>query len=758
MKNSKRPWGTFAKTLVVGAALSLSANTVVPVANASPSFNIQNSPNTQFAELSEQSSDALSLTLGDLVPNLPPPMRDFSLAGTFGGAVAALAAVVGIVLGSGQGSSSNKTPDGNGNPPLPPDEKPDWEPSKPIEDRMVPSEKTIVAPPGATLNVDGIGTTSKIVLIDPSLMEVPEIGDILVVNVTESTPVGVVGRVLEVNIHPSGLVAVSTEQVSLEEAFDEFSFDRTISLSDAILYDAGGPVQDWQALSRSPKAFRIDEANSLWKCEDENDSAIPESPVTVGIDVTIEADAQFDLKDRFFNIDLTAATEAYMEVMKSIAFECNLAEDLMPSAWIPLYGPLGIEIGPKITTEGETSGSLKFSTGVESTVSVVIDGDQSKSDFSFGNSNDRNGADFKDSDFARNELEAEASLEASVKAQAKIGVDMEIAKAQFALGAGPVLGVNASATWTEEPSSGELVRTFQACISGEASGEIEAELESKFLDSDWNVDIGSTSTASISIMHEWCFPSDESEGDDTEGNGTIPNPPLVPDDEFFTRPGQLTNLKLLKQLATQIDSIEDGRSVYFGDYWAGTNVYVDNQSFGTGADWSGDTEMEFEPISGPTVSGTGTDSDPFVFHTKVRAGKTGIELDQIDVFEDGNDRYITRITVTNTTNSSKDLILYRGADCYLNKNDFGSGLVYDQAAACVADDGRRISLNDATGGATAGAGLYKNIWKTIEYGQMFSNTAEPGHYDNGMGLSWSLRLAPGESKAFTSSFKLEESA
>ena len=76
---------------------------------------------------------------------------------------------------------------------------------------------------------------------------------------------------------------------------------------------------------------------------------------------------------------------------------------------------------------------------------------------------------------------------------------------------------------------------------------------------------------------------------------------------------------------------------------------------------------------GPT--GTGAVGDPYRVVTVVDLGTSGLRLTETDSYIVGQESYRTDVQVSNTGGASRDVILYRAGDCFLQNSDFGFGAV-----------------------------------------------------------------------------------
>jgi hypothetical protein len=157
-------------------------------------------------------------------------------------------------------------------------------------------------------------------------------------------------------------------------------------------------------------------------------------------------------------------------------------------------------------------------------------------------------------------------------------------------------------------------------------------------------------------------------------------------------------------------------------------------------------------VSQSTVTGSGTDADPFTITTVADAGPSA-RVTEIDSYAAGKESYRTDIQIQNRGSAAINGFLYRAADCYLQDSDVGVGRIDDGAPACVASDqpGARIEQwVPLTSGSHAFAGQYFDNWNFIQAQQQYPDRCdcqEP--VDDGAGISWTVSLEPDASATFS---------
>jgi uncharacterized repeat protein (TIGR01451 family) len=227
----------------------------------------------------------------------------------------------------------------------------------------------------------------------------------------------------------------------------------------------------------------------------------------------------------------------------------------------------------------------------------------------------------------------------------------------------------------------------------------------------------------------------------------------------ISSPGPLASVAITDTLNCAVDYIADTHGEFFDDTACGTFLaFTDGGRTRVAGPASipagGRFDSSFAPVS-QTRGGSGTFSDPFTITTVADAvgddGTHRIRLSQIDSYIVGENAYRTTTTASSLDGAAHDLVIYKGADCYLGDSDLGYG-DYDAATGAVtcknstAADARISQLVPLTDGSNY---LYANFaltWGEIRKGLPLADRLDipDSRVDNGMALSWSTRVAPGQ--------------
>lgn len=234
--------------------------------------------------------------------------------------------------------------------------------------------------------------------------------------------------------------------------------------------------------------------------------------------------------------------------------------------------------------------------------------------------------------------------------------------------------------------------------------------------------------------------------------------------------GPLTHVYLGNELSCQISYAGDSNNELFppaatpGD--CGTFVAVGGVLFapnfaqhgpsgGNTATSSLGSYTPFTAVSQTPVSGDGSSGSPFRVTTVADVGTTGLRITQIDQYVTGQESYRTDVTVANTSSSSKDLILYRAGDCYLQESDTGYGFTESPSAVGCSKNannspaGRIEEWFPITSGNTYLEAGYSGVWSAIGAKAPFANTCLcDTAIDQGAGIAWSATVAAGSQKTF----------
>ncbi len=218
--------------------------------------------------------------------------------------------------------------------------------------------------------------------------------------------------------------------------------------------------------------------------------------------------------------------------------------------------------------------------------------------------------------------------------------------------------------------------------------------------------------------------------------------------------GPLTRVAVSDDLNCAVNHADDTAGEFFGDTACATLIAVDGTLYGPADIPAGGNAAPRTPWTavGQTSSGAGTDSDPYRVETHVQGGP--LDVTELDTYVAGVEYYGTKVTVTNDTDSAKEITLYRAGDCYLQNSDLGFGAVDvdAHAVACTASqapDARIQQWAPLTADAHYVESRYSTVWSIIGSQQPFPDTCGCDIYqDNGAGLSWTVTLAPHETRSF----------
>jgi len=177
-------------------------------------------------------------------------------------------------------------------------------------------------------------------------------------------------------------------------------------------------------------------------------------------------------------------------------------------------------------------------------------------------------------------------------------------------------------------------------------------------------------------------------------------------------------------------------------------------------------EADYTSAGEQLVTGTGTPADPFTITTHVYATESGVhvvELTETDSYVSGQESYETTVTADNLGAAALEGTLYHVGDCFLANVDQGYGALNVPSAGSVActiepNDSPAARFMAFTPVPTEGfpvssahyvESIYGTFWEDITAsGQQLPDTiAATTFEDNGMGLSWPIKLAGSDSPA-----------
>lgn len=248
-------------------------------------------------------------------------------------------------------------------------------------------------------------------------------------------------------------------------------------------------------------------------------------------------------------------------------------------------------------------------------------------------------------------------------------------------------------------------------------------------------------------------------------------PPQV-DQDAIPCTGPLTNVWIGNELGCQVAHVGDTSwevyppSTRPGDcgtfVWDGTTLFTPNfAAHGSTATGSLGARTSFTPVS-QTVSYTGladlggpptdpTDPNGKVTGTSITTvtlGATPLTIVERDYYESGNEYYDTNITIINSGDTDRSIIVYRAFDCFLGGSDQGYGFLGDPegAVGCSKNpdnfpNGRVEQLIPFTAGSHYYHHGYNEVWRWIGTHVQFPDTCQcTALLDNGAGLSWNVMV------------------
>jgi len=220
----------------------------------------------------------------------------------------------------------------------------------------------------------------------------------------------------------------------------------------------------------------------------------------------------------------------------------------------------------------------------------------------------------------------------------------------------------------------------------------------------------------------------------------------------ITSSGPLTQIGISEDLNCSVQHASDSSGTFFRDTACATLVASGGILYGPAAiPFGGNAapRTPFTPVLQTPVTGSGTLGDPFRIVTTAGLGESGLQIVQTDSYVLGSESYETDISLTNSSESAQDAIVYHAGDCFLQDSDAGFGFVDVQtgAVACTAGiepNARSEAFIPLSAGSNYYEADYESVWSHIGSQSPFPNTCTcEGVVDNGAGLSWNVTVAPG---------------
>lgn len=216
--------------------------------------------------------------------------------------------------------------------------------------------------------------------------------------------------------------------------------------------------------------------------------------------------------------------------------------------------------------------------------------------------------------------------------------------------------------------------------------------------------------------------------------------------------GPLVRIEITEDLNCAVDYVGDEYGEFYGDTACGTFVAADGVLYGPAyvpAGPSYPSTTPWEPVT-QEQGGSGVAGNPYWTKTTVRGGE--LLLVQTDTYVVGENSYRTSIDLKTESEETVDAIVYRGADCYLQDDDYGFGSHNERTGAvtCRAGNengpttgGRIEEFVPLTHPSNYFYGRFSSVWDRIEAQEPLPNVLEePDEYiDNGIALSWTVQAS-----------------
>jgi len=217
-----------------------------------------------------------------------------------------------------------------------------------------------------------------------------------------------------------------------------------------------------------------------------------------------------------------------------------------------------------------------------------------------------------------------------------------------------------------------------------------------------------------------------------------------------TTPDAITEYDVSPDLDCAMFAAGDADGEFYGGHACGTIIATAGELYGpadipAGENLTGAGNYnDWDPTSQVT-SGSGTSDDPYVLTTDASADGSPITVSQTDTYAVGGSTVSTATTLTNTSDSPVQLMLYHAFDCYPGDSDTGTGTSSDGSVSCVSDNvtsngARTLRLRPGAGGSTYVEEYYADLWSDIATGNPFSDTVRADDHDTSEGLAWQITV------------------
>ncbi len=217
-----------------------------------------------------------------------------------------------------------------------------------------------------------------------------------------------------------------------------------------------------------------------------------------------------------------------------------------------------------------------------------------------------------------------------------------------------------------------------------------------------------------------------------------------------TTPDAITEYDVSTDLGCVMLAAGDSNGEFYGGNACGTIIAMGGQLYGpagipAGGNLTGAPNYNGWTATSQSTTGSGSSNDPFVTTTAASAAGSPITVSQTDTYATGGSTVHTATTLTNTSGSPVQLMLYHAFDCFPGDSDTGTGTSSAGSVSCVSDNvtsngARTLRLNPATGGSTFIEEHYADLWSDIAAGNAFPDTVRADDHDTSEGLAWQITV------------------
>jgi len=218
--------------------------------------------------------------------------------------------------------------------------------------------------------------------------------------------------------------------------------------------------------------------------------------------------------------------------------------------------------------------------------------------------------------------------------------------------------------------------------------------------------------------------------------------------------GPLTHIGITPDLNCAANHTGDTSGEFYGNTACGTLLAVGGVLYGPAtipAGGSAAPRTALTPVSQSAVTGSGTAADPYRSVTVADAGTSGMRVTQTDTYVVGQESWQTDVLLSNSSGTSKAVLLYRAFDCFRQNSDIGYGYsdLGSGSVACQTNQNQPspfLEISPITSGSHFYEAGYDQVWAKIGGQLAFDDTCRcTENIDNGAGLSWNLTVAAGGS-------------